>query len=313
MNQGCAAGLSCTSIKNTNNGSVLGRWCLESCSAPGGNDPICDGSERCTNSSAGPICFAADRPNSGYANLAGGAPAPGNPNPPPGNPPSGSASEGQSCLSQSCGAGLACVTVFTAYYQSEIGRFCMERCQQLGADPTCDGGEVCSNSKSAGPVCFLGGAESSGFTNPQGGSAPPPGGTPPGNNTGACGNADESQAFNLLNQTRAQYGLGAVACDLKGLQAARAHSQDMCNYNYFSHRSLDGRTHSDRLKQAGASFMAAGETIAKGYSSPQAVTTGWMNSSGHRQNMLNPSWTKAAIGAVRCNGSTLYWTEVLFR
>lgn len=312
LSQGCQAGLTCTKIQNPNTGQIFGQWCLEKCTNPGGGDAICDGTEKCTNSSSGPICFAVDKSNTGYADISGGgAPPPGG-NP----PPTGNANEGESCLNRGCANGLACVTVFTAYYQSEIGRYCMERCQQLGGDPTCDGGEVCTNSKSAGPVCFLPGAESSGFTNPGGGSTPPPGGNPPGNpppgnNTGACGGAEESSAFNLLNQTRAQYGLQAVACDLAGLQAARGHSQDMCNRHYFNHSSPEGHGHSYRLKQAGAQFSAAGENIAYGYPSPQAVTTGWMNSSGHRQNMLTPSWKKAAIGAYNCGG-TWYWTEVLF-
>ncbi|MBU0608608.1 MAG: trypsin-like serine protease [Armatimonadetes bacterium] len=312
LSQACQTGLACTKIQNPNTGQLFGQWCLEKCSNPGGADPICDGSEKCTNSSAGPICFAVDKPATGYADIGGGAPPPDNP-PPTDPPPGNAAGEGESCLNRACGTGLACVTVFTAYYQSEIGRYCMERCQTLGNDPTCDGGEVCTNSRSAGLVCFLAGAESQGFTN-HGGSAPPPAnppGTPPGGSGGSCGGAEESAAFDLLNQTRAQYGLQAVACDPAGLQAARGHSQDMCNRNYFSHTSPEGRGHSYRLQQAGASFSAAGENIAYGYQTPQAVTTGWMNSSGHRQNMLTPSWQKAAVGAYNCSG-TWYWTEVLY-
>ena len=148
-----------------------------------------------------------------------------------------------------------------------------------------------------------------------GAPTPPGGGTPPpgGGGAGACGNAEESQVFKLLNQARAKYGKGAVKCDTAGLKAARAHSQDMCNKGYFSHTSPTGTSAGTRLKAAGASFSSWGENIAKGYSSPQAVHNGWMNSSGHRKNMLNSSFTRAAIGLIRCNGSTPYWTEVFMR
>ena len=248
----------------------------------------------------------------------GGAPAP---------PPGGGAGpkidpnvalEGQACWKRKCYKGLTCVPL---YFGANIGaKFCMEQCATLGKDANCDGGETCTQSKSSGRVCFnannpKGGYTSNGSGSNPGAPKPPGGGTPPppGGSSGACGNAEESQVFNLLNQIRAKYGAGPVKCDTAGLKAARAHSQDMCTRKYFSHTSPDGKSAGNRLKAAGASFSSWGENIAYGYSTPQKVHNGWMNSSGHRKNMLTPSWTRAAIGLVVCNGSTKYWTEVFMR
>lgn len=115
--------------------------------------------------------------------------------------------------------------------------------------------------------------------------------------------------FDLLNKERAGNGLSQLKCDPLGLKAAQAHSQDMCNRGYFDHYTPEGLGPWDRLAAAGAQFGASGENIAMGYSTPQEVHTGWMNSSGHRENILTPSWKRAAIGLATCNG-TPYWTEV---
>ena len=64
------------------------------------------------------------------------------------------------------------------------------------------------------------------------------------------------------------------------------------------------------LRAAGAKFTAAGENIAKGYRSAEAVHRGWLDSPGHRKNRLNPSYTRVGIGRVECNGTPL-WTELL--
>ena len=118
--------------------------------------------------------------------------------------------------------------------------------------------------------------------------------------------------FDLLNKVRAQYGRGPLTCDAIGTQVARAHSQDMCDKGYFSHTSPGGSTPWSRLQAGGVQFSSAWENIAWGYASPQAVHNGWMNSSGHRQNMLGSSWTRVGIGYFNCNGKA-YWTEVFMR
>lgn len=243
-------------------------------------------------------------------------PPPTDPTPPPGTE---IAQEGQGCWQRTCFQGLACVAV----YQNEkiIGKFCMERCATLGNDPGCDGGEQCTKSKETGLVCFNPNNPSGGYTSnspganpPPGGQAPPPDGqapTPPPTG-GACGGPEESQVFTLLNQVRGQHGLAPLQCDLGGAEVARNHSQDMCNRGYFSHYSPDGRAPWDRLSAAGVQFYSAGENIAMGYPDAQTVHNGWMNSPGHRQNMLDGGWMRVGIGRVICGG-TPYWTEVFMQ
>jgi uncharacterized protein YkwD len=247
-----------------------------------------------------------------------GAPSPGPGEPDPGGapPPPGEAIalEGEGCWKRPCLQGLVCVEIYDG--TALIAKHCMERCASLGQDANCDGGEQCTQSKSQGRVCFNPQNPKGGYTSggPGSGGQSPNNPTPPpgGNNNGACGGPEESQVFTLLNQVRAQYGRGALKCDLAGSQVARAHSQDMCNKGYFSHTSPDGKAPWDRLKAAGVPFSSAGENIAMGYQSPQAVHDGWMGSPGHQQNMLSASWTRVGIGLVRCGG-TPYWTEVFMR
>ena len=319
----CDAGLTCVEIKSGS--KALGSYCYEACKTAG-KDPACDGGEVCTNSNKGYICFDAKRPQTGYTNPQKKNTPPTPPTPP--KPPSGSVQEGKACAGKTCAAGLACVGVKSS--GSIIGRWCMEKCNSIGSsDPHCDGGETCTYS-SQGPVCFNVNGKANGYTSPggfkmmyfppgqapvpPGGTTPPPG-TPPGTppSGGSCGDTDESAVFDLLNKERAARGLGAVACDKTALIVARSHSEDMCKRGYFSHTNKKGQAPWDRLKQGGVTFSSAGENIAYGYSTPQAVNKGWMNSWGHRKNMLSSGWTRAAIGLYICGGSTKYWTEVFMR
>ncbi len=259
-------------------------------------------------------------PGSGGGGGGGGAPNPGGPGPiiPPED--KSIAKEGQGCWKRKCQKGLVCVPLYYGNNTTPGSKFCMERCASLGKDKNCDGGETCTQSKAAGKVCFAANNPKGGYTSggpgsnpgapPPGGGAPPPGGG--GGGGGSCGNATESATFNLLNQARAKYGRGALKCDLAGLKAARAHSQWMCSRKTMSHTGKNGSSAGQRLKAAGASFSSWGENIARGYSGPQSVHNGWMNSSGHRSNMLKSSFTRAAVGMVPCNGHP-YWTQVFMR
>jgi uncharacterized protein YkwD len=247
-----------------------------------------------------------------WMNTASGGDVPsasGSTPPPVTPPPAGTAKEGESCTAKACGAGLTCVGVYNGQTKALLGKYCMESCTTLGADPACDGGETCTKSPQ-GTVCFNGSSPSTGFTS--NGSTPPPTNptVPPA--TG-CGSAEETEVVNLLNQERANNGLSALSCDAKGITVARAHSQDMCDRGYFSHYTPEGKAPWDRLSEGGVQFSSAGENIAMGYSTPQAVHTGWMNSSGHRENMLTPNWTRVGVGMIRCKGTTPYWTEVFMR
>ncbi len=178
MTQGCKSGLACTGFQKQD-GSSLGRFCLERCSNIGGSDPACDGDEACTSSANGGICFASNRPQTGYAHIETDSGGGGG----GGTPPPATATEGQSCKHRGCVAGLHCTTVHTFF---ATYKYCMEACSGVG-DPACDGGEVCSRSPENKLVCFLSTAPQTGFTNPgNGGSGGGGGGGSGGGGFGTC-------------------------------------------------------------------------------------------------------------------------------
>ncbi|MFK7991674.1 MAG: CAP domain-containing protein [Sandaracinaceae bacterium] len=124
-----------------------------------------------------------------------------------------------------------------------------------------------------------------------------------------CESAIEAEERTLTNQARAENGLGALSCDVEMGRAARKHSQDMCDQGYFSHTGLDGRSPFDRMRDEGVSYGTAGENIAQGQTSPAQVHNSWMNSSGHRANILNGAFGRIGVGYVECAGRH-YWTQV---
>jgi uncharacterized protein YkwD len=106
----------------------------------------------------------------------------------------------------------------------------------------------------------------------------------------------EAQVLQLTNQERAKAGCGALRTNSALTRAAEAHASDMVVNHYFDHNSQDGRSPFDRMKAAGFSGGSMAENIAVGYSSAAAVVDGWMNSEGHRKNILNCSYTMIGIG-----------------
>lgn len=129
--------------------------------------------------------------------------------------------------------------------------------------------------------------------------APPPG----------CDDPIEQEVIRLANEARAEAGLGPLTCDPMMVAVARAHSSDMCTRDYFDHTGLDGRSPFDRLRDGGVRFGAAGENIAWGQRDAREVHTSWMNSPGHRRNILGSSYGRIGVGLDRCGGS-MYWTQV---
>ena len=109
--------------------------------------------------------------------------------------------------------------------------------------------------------------------------------------------ADELETFNLINNQRAQNGLTALKIDPEVQRVARIKAQDMVNNNYFSHTSPTYGSPFDMLKSFGISYRSAGENIA-GNSNNSAAVTAWMNSSGHRANILNSSYNYTGLGVV---------------
>ena len=117
----------------------------------------------------------------------------------------------------------------------------------------------------------------------------------------------EQEVIRLVNEIRVQNGLNALTYDWELSRVARYKSQDMKDNNYFAHNSPVYGTPFQMIKNFGLTYRSAGENIAKGYSSPQAVVNGWMNSSGHRANILNANYTHIGVGYV---ASGNYWTQM---
>lgn len=116
----------------------------------------------------------------------------------------------------------------------------------------------------------------------------------------------EERVVELVNQERAKVGLKPLTMNLKLSEVARAKSQDMHDKNYFSHTSPTYGSPFDMMKQFGITYRTAGENIAMGYRTPETVMEGWMNSPGHKANILNSSYTEIGVGYVS-DGS--YWTQ----
>lgn len=92
--------------------------------------------------------------------------------------------------------------------------------------------------------------------------------------------------------------------------SAYGHSADMAQRNYFSHTSLDGRSFSTRITEAGYVWQSAGENIAAGQGSVQQVMDGWMASDGHCANIMNASYVDVGVACARSTtGYRIYWTQ----
>ncbi|WP_235433275.1 CAP domain-containing protein [Protofrankia coriariae] len=94
------------------------------------------------------------------------------------------------------------------------------------------------------------------------------------------------------------------------LLAAQWHSEDMAANSYMDHVSLDGRTMTDRATASGYRYRMLGENVAAGQNSPAEVMDGWMNSPGHRRNILNGEFTQIGVGYARGGSYGIYWTQV---
>jgi uncharacterized YkwD family protein/spore coat assembly protein SafA len=117
----------------------------------------------------------------------------------------------------------------------------------------------------------------------------------------------ENEVIRLVNEIRVKNGLNTLASDWELCRVARYKSQDMKDNNYFSHTSPIYGSPFNMIKNFGISYKTAAENIAKGQRTPQAVVDAWMNSSGHRANILNASYKKIGVGYV-ANGN--YWTQM---
>ncbi|EPC8407521.1 CAP domain-containing protein [Bacillus thuringiensis] len=116
----------------------------------------------------------------------------------------------------------------------------------------------------------------------------------------------EQRVVELTNAERAKQGLPALKIDTELSKVARIKSEDMQKNNYFDHNSPTYGSPFDMMKKFGISYTSAGENIAQGQRTPEEVVQAWMNSAGHRANILNNGFTHIGVGYVESGN---YWTQ----
>jgi uncharacterized protein YkwD len=117
----------------------------------------------------------------------------------------------------------------------------------------------------------------------------------------------EDQVARMVNDVRAKAGLWRLATDERLRKSARGHGADMADRDYFAHQSPDGGTPFDRMLSAGYPHGAA-ENIARGQQKPQEVMQAWMNSPGHRRNILHPDFKAIGVG-IHMGEYGPWWTQ----
>ena len=139
--------------------------------------------------------------------------------------------------------------------------------------------------------------------------------TPPPESDGPNPNFEE-QVLALVNQERTKEGLQPLVLEPSLRDAARTHSRNMAQQDFFDHTGADGSRFTDRIRETGFSITgASAENIAAGSATPEAVVRQWMNSSGHRANILNPALTQLGVGHYFLANDTgnvnynHYWTQ----
>jgi uncharacterized YkwD family protein/spore coat assembly protein SafA len=120
----------------------------------------------------------------------------------------------------------------------------------------------------------------------------------------------ENQVIQLTNQQRAKYGLKPLTANWELSRVARYKATDMRDKNYFSHTSPTYGDPFTMMKNFGIAYRAAAENIAAGQTSPQEVVQAWMNSPGHRANILNATYTQIGVGYAQGGSQRYYWVQM---
>jgi uncharacterized protein YkwD len=113
----------------------------------------------------------------------------------------------------------------------------------------------------------------------------------------------------LTNAERTRRGLVALAVEPRLTAAAQAHSDDMARRHFFAHESPEGQSVADRARARGYVYRIVAENIAAGQRTAEEVVTGWMNSPGHRANILNCSLAQIGIGYATGGSYGFYWVQ----
>lgn len=122
-----------------------------------------------------------------------------------------------------------------------------------------------------------------------------------------AGSSYAEEVTRLVNEIRREHGLSELTLDAELSRVAEAKSRDMSERGYFAHESPTYGSPFDMMKSFGIRYRSAGENIARGYRTPEAVVDAWMNSEGHRANILSPKFTKIGVGYI-ADGN--YWTQM---
>ncbi|WP_217586033.1 SafA/ExsA family spore coat assembly protein [Lentibacillus saliphilus] len=118
------------------------------------------------------------------------------------------------------------------------------------------------------------------------------------------------EVIKLTNAERAKHGLSPLKADWQLSRVARYKAWDMHDKNYFSHTSPTYGSPFDMMKAFGINYRSAGENIARGQRTPREVVNAWMNSSGHRANILNANYTHIGVGYAESGN---YWVQMFIR
>lgn len=123
----------------------------------------------------------------------------------------------------------------------------------------------------------------------------------------------ENEVIRLVNVERQRNGLHPLQQNWELSRVARYKSQDMINKNYFSHQSPTYGTPFQMMSSFGIRYSAAGENIARGQKTPAEVMKAWMNSSGHRANILSAVYNQIGVGAAKASNGTITWTQMFIK
>lgn len=123
----------------------------------------------------------------------------------------------------------------------------------------------------------------------------------------------ENEVIRLVNVQRTKAGLQPLTQNWQLSRVARYKSQDMIDKRYFSHTSPTYGSPFRMMESFGIRYSAAGENIAMGQQSPSEVMNAWMNSPGHRNNIMSPSFTQIGVGLAKDKNGRMYWTQMFIK
>ena len=125
--------------------------------------------------------------------------------------------------------------------------------------------------------------------------------------------SQEDEVIRLVNVERAKYKLAPLTKNTTLARLARMKAQDMIDKNYFSHTSPTYGSPFDMMKKYNVKYSYAGENIAYGQKTPASVMSAWMNSTGHRANILSPNFKQIGVGLAINKSGVPYWVQMFIK